>query len=185
MFSRSVVLTVAVLSLIGAASAQSNGHQKSALELAVRTDKTVYRMSDEMRLETRITNVSSNDIYLWDWDLCWNPARGLSLHIQAADGSEVNGAFLLDCVPPPPSKGSISQFVKLGPHAFHGHFDAFKLKDLVNKPGEYDIEVTFKSFIFSEWISKYLADDPIGKLPLWTADQDALRAPRIHVTVKP
>jgi hypothetical protein len=87
-------------------------------------------------------------------------------------------------VPPPPPKGSISEYIKLAPNSFHGHFDDFKLKDFVNKPGEYDIEVTFKSFVFSGLIMQYLSDDPIAKLPLWTADQDALIAPRIHISVK-
>jgi hypothetical protein len=58
MFSRPTVWAIAFLGMIGAASAQSKGHQNSTLELAVRTDKSVYRVSDVMRLETRVTNVS-------------------------------------------------------------------------------------------------------------------------------
>jgi hypothetical protein len=106
------------------------------------------------------------------------------MHIRAADGTDVRSDVLLDCLPPTPQKGTISQFIKLGPKTFHGRVDDFKLSDFVKKPGQYDIEVTFKSFISSDWILQNFSDDPIFKLPLWTDDQDALVAPRVHITVK-
>jgi hypothetical protein len=89
-----------------------------ALELAVRTDQQTYRMADKIRMETRLLNTGSEDVYLWDWDLCWNPARGLSMYLTTADGSVVHGDFLFDCVPPPPQEGNVYAFIKLEPGGF-------------------------------------------------------------------
>ena len=100
-------------------------------------------MSGEITMETQLLNTSTEDVYVWDLDFCWNPARGFSMYITMKDGSGVNGDFLLDCVPPPPKPGNVYQFIKIGPGELHGRTDTFKVKDLINKPGEFDIEVTF------------------------------------------
>jgi hypothetical protein len=47
----------------------------AALRLAVRTDRQTYRMSDKIKMETQLLNVGREDVYIWDWDLCWNPAE--------------------------------------------------------------------------------------------------------------
>jgi hypothetical protein len=102
----------------------------------------------------------------------------------------VNGDFLLDCVPPPPKPGNVYQFIKIGSGELHGRTDTFKVKDLINKPGEFDIEVTFNSFISSSFISssfiqKFLVNDPIAKLPVWTMEQPTITASRVHVVINP
>jgi hypothetical protein len=156
-----------------------------ALELIIKADRKVYRMSDTLQLETRLRNVGKEDVYVWEWDMCWNMARGLSMWIIGADGKEVESPFLLDCVPPPPREADPYQFVKLAPGAFYGHVERFKMSERVNKPGEYDLDVTFKGSLSSEWVSEFLGNEPISKLPLWTEDRPKVSAKRIHFTVKP
>src|SRR5258707_12231126 len=140
------------------------------LELTIRADRNVYRMSDTLRLETQLQNVSEEDIYIWEWDMCWNPARGLSMSIVGVDGKYVQSRFLLDCVPPPPRQGDPYQFFKLAPGSFYGHSEGFKLKDFLNKPGEYDVSATFNSFLSSQWVAQFLEGEPISKLSLWTME---------------
>src|ERR1035438_4922018 len=112
----------------------------SKLQVVVRADRETYRISDTVRLETDLVNTGEQDVYVWNWDLCWNPARGLSLHFVTPDGTFAKGKVLLDCVKPPPLKGDPYQFVKLEPMRFHGRVDDFKIADLVEAPGEYDVE---------------------------------------------
>ena len=156
-----------------------------ALELAVRTDQHTYRMSDKIRMETRLLNTGNGDVYIWDWDLCWNPARGLSMFLTTPDGSPVHGDFLFDCVPPPPKEGNVYAFIKLEPGRFYGVADEIKVTDVVSKPGEYDINVAYKSFASRSLTKEFLQHDPISKLPLWTMEQPTITAPRVHIVVKP
>ncbi len=181
-----VFLIIATMTL--AVAAQVNKAEKlaaPALELAVRTDQQTYRMSDKIRMETQLLNAGNEDVYIWEWDLCWNPARGLSKYLTAKDGSPVHGDLLLDCVPPPPREGYVYAFIKLEPGRFYGVADEIKVTDVVSKPGEYDISVTYSSFISRSSIKEFLKIDPISKLPVWTMEQPTITAPRVHIVVKP
>jgi hypothetical protein len=153
--------------------------------LAIKADRKVYNLSDSLHLETRLTNVGKGDIYIREWDLCWNPARGLSMRIVDVQGNSVRGRALLDCIPPPPREEDVYQFIRLGPDRFYGVAEDFPISDLVNGPGEYDIAATFRSFLSSEWVGEFLGKDPIAKLPLWTIEQPVLTSNRVHITVEP
>lgn len=177
-----------IATMASAVAAQVNKAEKPAapvLELAVRTDQQTYRMSDKIRMETRLLNTGNEDVYIWDWDLCWNPARGLSMYLTTPDGSPVHGDFLFDCVPPPPKEGNVYAFIKLEPGRFYGIADEIKVTDVVSKPGEYEISVTYNSFISSRSIKDSLKHDPISKLPVWTMERPTINAPRVHIVVKP
>jgi len=138
-----------------------------------------------MVIETQVLNVTNEDVYIWESDFCWNPAKGFSMYITAKDGSSARSNFLLDCLPPPPQPGSAYQFLKLKPQEFHGVRDVFEIKDFINKPGEYDIEVTFNSFLSESFVRQYFAGDPIAKLPLWTSDKPPISASLVHIAVNP
>jgi hypothetical protein len=167
--------------------AQSTGGDKqvksSSLKLEVRTDRRAYRMSETILLETQLSNVGASDVYVWNWDLCRNPARGFSMYIKAKDGRPVQSQVLLDCLPPPPKPDTPYQFIKITPRKFHGTIDSFKVKDFINKPGEYYIEVTFNSFLSGDFMQEAFANDPIAKLPLWTMEKPTVTAPPVHIVV--
>lgn len=178
-------LVIVAISLT--AVAQANRPLKSTpspMDLTVSTDRQTYRMSETIKMKTRLLNTGNEDVYIWGWDLCWNPARGLSMYVKTPDGSAVHGDFLFDCVPPPPKEGNVYQFVKLAPGRFYGLADDIKVSDIVSKPGEYDIDVTYNSFISRSFIKEFLAHDPISKFPVWTMEEPTITAPRIHITVE-
>lgn len=50
---------------------------------------------------------------------------------------------MLDCVPPPPKEGNVYAFIRLQPGRFYGLADEINVSDVVNKPGEYDLTVTY------------------------------------------
>jgi len=183
-----ILVYLMIAAMTSAVVAQVNKAERPAapsLELAVRTDQQTYRMSDKIRLETRLLNTGNEDVYIWEWDLCWNPARGLSMYFTTSDGSPAHGDFFFDCVPPPPKEGNVYAFIKLEPGRFYGVADEIKVTDVVSKPGEYDIGVTYNSFVSRSFIKESFKHDPIAKLPLWTMEQPTITAPRVHIVVKP
>lgn len=185
---RNFVLVYLVIAAMTSALAQSTKVSKPAspaLELAVRTDRRTYRMSDKIKIETQLLNTGNEDVYIWDWDLCWNPARGISVYVTTPEGSAVHGHFFFDCVPPPPAQGRVYDFVRLEPGRFYGAADEINVTDVVSKPGEYNIDVTYNSFISRSFIKEFLSHDPIAKLPVWTMEQPTIKAPRVHIIVEP
>jgi hypothetical protein len=178
-------LMIATVAVPVASQSKELKQAHPVLELTVSTDRSVYRMADTLNLQTQLLNSSDGDVYIWSRDMCWNPVRGFSLRITAPDGSLAHGDILLDCVPPPPRKGDVYAFLKLEPQNFHGRASTFKVSDLVNKPGEYDIEATFNSFLSETTIVEFYSSEPISKLPLWTMEKPTVTARRIHITVKP
>jgi hypothetical protein len=185
---RNFVLLYLTIAAMTSAIGQSNKvptPDPAALQLAVRTDRQTYRMSDKIKMETQLLNVGRDDVYIWDWDLCWNPARGLSMYVTTPNGAPINGDLLFDCLPPPPAEGHVGAFIKLEPGRFYGIADEIKVTDVVSKPGQYNIDVTYNSFISHRLINEFLSHDPIAKLPLWTMEQPTIKARRLRIVVQP
>jgi hypothetical protein len=76
-------------------------------------------------------------------------------------------------------------FIKLEPGRFYGIADEIKVTDVVSKPGQYNIDVTYNSFISRRLINEFLSHDSIAKLPLWTMEQPTIRARRLRIVVQP
>jgi hypothetical protein len=178
-------LTIAATTWAVGQSSKVPTPDPAALRLTVRTDRQIYRMSDKIKMETQLLNVGREDVYIWDWDLCWNLARGLSMYVTTPNGAAVHGNFLFDCLPPPPEEGHVYAFIKLEPGRFYGIADEIKVADVVSKPGQYNIEITYNSFLSRSWVNEFLSHDPIVKLPLWTMEQPTIKARRLHIVVQP
>jgi hypothetical protein len=101
--------TLIILLASGAAQVNKQSAEvtppSSILELTLKADHA-FRMSDRLRIETRLANIGHEAVYIWEWDMCWNPVRGLSMRITDPHGSAVQSPFLLDCIPPPPRPGA-------------------------------------------------------------------------------
>src|SRR5262249_5145012 len=119
------VLAIFALSAAQAVTGDKVDQGKSPLQLTVRVGQPSYRMSDAITLETQLTNVSDSPVFVDEWNLCWNFARGLVLHVTDAKGAEVQTDFLPDCLPPPPRTGDIYRFVKIDGGRFYGLLDKF------------------------------------------------------------
>jgi len=176
------VLLAAVIAQAGESS-DSTSERITKVELTLKTERDIYRMSDTLQIETRLSNSGSKDVYIWEKDMCWNPARGLSMRITTSAGKDVQSPVLLDCLRPPPAAGDAYQFVKIAPRAFYGHVHRFKVSDLVDKPGEYTVFATFNSFLSAHFIAETLQREPISKL--WTTDIPTITSNRIQIKVRP
>lgn len=179
------VLACLIAAAMTSALARVNKADKPALQLTVRTDHHTYRMSDKVRMETQLLNTGNEDVYIWEWDLRWNFARRLSMYLTTPDGTAVQGDFLFDCVPPPQKEGNVYAFVKLEPGRFYGITDEIKMTDVVSKPGEYDLSVTYNSSISRSFLKEILKHDAISTLSVWTMEQPAIKAPKVRIIIKP
>jgi hypothetical protein len=185
---RNFVLLYLTIAAVTSAVGQQNKAltpDPTALRLTVRTDRHTYRMSDKIKMEAQLLNAGKEDVYIWDWDLCWNPARGLSMYVTTPDGVAVHGDLLFDCLPPPPAGDHLNAFIKLEPGRFYGIADEIKVTDVVTKPGQYNIDVTYNSFLSRRLINESLSHDPISKLPLWTMEQPTIKSHRLRIVVQP
>ena len=179
-----VLIVVAAISSL-AQAANKPAQRQMQLQLTAKPDRLVYRMSDTIKVQTQLLNTGIGDVYVWGSDLCWNMARGLSIYLVRSDGSPARGKVLFDCLPPPPSNGEAEGFLKLRAGASHATSDDFTASDLVDKPGEYDLQITFTSFLSRKWIRQFYPSKPIAKLPIWTLEEPKLTSPRVHLTIKP
>jgi len=70
--SKYFVAVFLVFTVVALAAAQSKTVSKQQspqpLTLTARTDRQVYRMSEEITMETRLLNAGREDVYVWDWD---------------------------------------------------------------------------------------------------------------------
>ncbi|HKO13105.1 MAG TPA: hypothetical protein VJV22_14115 [Acidobacteriaceae bacterium] len=175
-----------MLGLVVAAAAQLRHQQQppsTQLRLQVSTDRQSYKLADSLQLDAQLVNTGEEDVYIYTWDLCWNAFRGLSLHLISSDDSAARGHVLLDCVPPPPDPRDVYQFVRLEPRRVYGLMDTFKVRDVVSKPGDYRLQVTFSGSLSRDWIHESMATVPIATLPLWTMERPPLKSNTIQLTI--
>ncbi|HKO19385.1 MAG TPA: hypothetical protein VJU82_10920 [Acidobacteriaceae bacterium] len=130
-------------------------------------------------------NTGDADLYVSALEGCWNPLDGLNLHLIATDGTSkpLSGSGL--CHPLPPKPGDVYQFLRLGPGTFYGQIVKFDLADVLKKPGQYQLQVTYRPFLSHAWIERFMAREPIANLPLWTAEEPVLKSETFQVTVTP
>jgi hypothetical protein len=150
------------------------------LQLTVRTDKQTYSIKSEMLLEVQLTNVGRDTVYVYRWNLCWGQGPALNMRVKDAEGRDVYTSILWDCIPPPPKPGEPSQFIRLEPSNFYGLRNEIKLRQIVNKPGKYQLTIQIGSFPSPE----FLKDAGFPNLPYWTTLDKPLTR-RILITVTP
>jgi hypothetical protein len=183
------VQAILTLLLLLPATVPGNGERSHAtsrdetlrLTLSVTTSQHEYRMSDEVRFETQLTNTGNRELYLFD-EPCWN---FLNVQVFTTHDEKVAGKpdFIRDCIPPPPGPNDASRFTRLGPGDVQRVAQKFGITELVPKPGEYDIVLLYRSELSAEWVHKY-GGKKITALRIWTSEQPVLKSNRLHLVVK-
>ena len=165
-------------------SASAPGAGSLYLELGVTAPRQTYRMKDKVQFEVRLRNTGTRDLYLLD-DICWNPGNLLNVHVFNPAGKEVSGKsdFLRDCLPPPPEADDMSRFRLLKPGAAYGVTEKFSIRELVPKPGDFDVLVAYHSVISAKWIREY-GGEKIASLPVWTSELPTVASNQIHIVVR-
>ena len=153
--------------------------------LTIRVNQQSYRMSDKVPLEVQLTNTGTSTLYLFD-DVCWNPGNFLTIHVFTTEGKEVSGKldYLRDCLPPSPRRNDISRFIRLEPRTFYGVLEDFTVRELVPRPGDYDIVVYYEAALSADWIAKY-GGTKMAELPVWTRNRPVLASNHLRVAFRP
>ena len=49
----------------------------------------------------------------------------------------------------------MSSFFRLEPQSFYGVIEKYAVRELVDRPGEYDVVVHYEAALSTDWIAKY------------------------------
>jgi hypothetical protein len=139
-------------------------------------------MKDKMHIEVQVANGGDDDVYIWDGIFCWGQGGALNIRALTSAGKQVHPAsdFLLDCVPPPPKEGDLTQFIRIGPGRFYGLTGDFDLRDLVDGPGERTLVIRLGGVLSLEFIRTL----GYPELPYWTSEDKPLIS-EVHLTITP
>jgi hypothetical protein len=164
--------------LVGTAFTQSQegiGHdqQSSRVDVALRTDKSSYRLGDEITFDVLLTNNSRVPVYLYSF-LARGESASLSLWPKdAITGKDIPQVVIADSITPPPT--SKDDFIKLLPRHVYGVVIKTTLANLnVQKNGTY------------EFVAEYHSPIPSSRsfgFPIWSSEMGRVSSNRVTITV--
>jgi hypothetical protein len=134
-------LFFAVLALCTAQSAKNEGPM---LTVTLTSDKTVYSLAGDIRLDVHVTNEGRSPLTVFG-ELLWGHAGGLVLHVTDTSNSGVPAKTLDDDMVVPSTLEDRNSFVVLSPKHYLGTSRVEHLSELVEKPGTYFIQVKYVS----------------------------------------
>jgi hypothetical protein len=158
-------------------TAQSAKNEEPMLTATLTSDRTDYSLSDDIRLDARVTNAGKSPLTVFG-ELLWGHAGGLVLRVTDKSNKEIPAKALDDDMVVPSTLEDRNSFVVLGPGHYLGRTRVEHLSELVEKPGTYLIQV--------EYISPVPRD--FGQGPdFWSREKPPVWSNKIevHVTGKP
>jgi hypothetical protein len=178
------LISIALLCSSFVAFAQAGPKAHQALDLSIRTDRTVYGRNDSVELQLQITNYGPNNPYIWKTDLCWECVQALKLHVIAENGREISSTSTSDLPPIPPRPGHPEDFIRIEPGTFYGTVTDLKAGNLFTQPGKYELFVTYDSGLPVEFVSWFPKNDPATKIPVRTEGDPTLTSNRLQITLE-
>ena len=169
------VVRVLILLMCSLAAAQS-ADLEPELTVTLRSMKSGYRITDEIKLEVELLNAGHRP-FLIRRQLGWGYGR-TDIGVFDSKGKQVVTTVLADELPPPPVA---EDFLKLGPHEFFGVLVQEPITNFVNVPGTYQFVVNYTSHVSDEWVRDHL------KLPMlfWSRERGTVQSQRVTVVVRP
>jgi hypothetical protein len=163
---RLFVLTTLFVFTVQAEAAQP------ALRITLASDRSTVTMADHLILDIRIENVGEAPISVFG-DLRWGERGGLILHLGpwAEDGPIPlfidEGAFMKQ-------EATSDVLVKLNPQVFVGTTRSLQVRDLVRRPGTYNVWVEYHCPIPSTTFDR----------PFWSWESGSLFSSALNLHVK-
>lgn len=131
-------------------SAQSPKRDEPMLTATLASDKKVYSLADDIRLDVRVTNAGRSTLTVFG-QLLWGHAGGLVLHVYDASDNEVAAKMLDDDMVVPTTLADRNSFVVLSRNHYLGTTRVEHLAELVAKPGKYVIQAEYVSPVPAEF----------------------------------
>lgn len=131
------------------------------------TDRTSYKINQSIALYAGVRNMNEDkSIYIYR-NLAWGYGGGLVLHLRDSAGREVRPTVMDDTMlPPPKSLDDKGIFVELKAEEIFGLGRILSLRDMIKSPGQYYLQVEYKSPL-----SCSIVDSKLQHLPaLWHED---------------
>jgi hypothetical protein len=154
---------------------QKNNKDKSnSLSITLRAEKDIYKPEEKINLQTSVTNLSSNTLYIYSI-LTWGRSASLSLIVADSNGKPIQGKFLNDSIPPPPRPNDNHSFVRLYPNHFLGTKYSASLSELnIDKPGKYLLLVEYHSPILA---------NSVELTPFWGKENGVVQSNTVSIEV--
>jgi hypothetical protein len=146
-----------------------------ALQAVLSSSRAEYGTTDEVTLEVKLVNVSSEPVTLWG-KLMWGYAGGFVLRAFEESGSEVQRDAYDDDLLIPSMLGDPTNFVKLAPNHLLGILRKDRASDLFRKPGEYRLRVEYRSPVPLKY--KNQSD-------FWSTERGVVSSEFIHLRITP
>ena len=149
-------------------------NERSQLQISARTDKTIYKQNEVLKLEASVRNVSTKPIYVYGL-LGWSDLGSFEFHAYGSDGKEIMPNIFADSMSGVPRDRT--DFVKLEYNHFLGAVFNIPLQYLnLNRPGKYTIVVEYHGPLPKEF--------GLG-LDIWPREKGSLYAEPVEIEVMP
>ena len=169
----SMCLGLLAVLLMGTTFGQTANNGQRRLVVSLITDRSIYKIGDEITLNVLLTNISSTPINLYSY-LAPGESASISVWVKdEASGRDIPQTVIADSItPPPPSK---DVFIKLLPKHVYGVALKSTLANFgVEKQGRYEI--------IAEYHSPIPSSISFG-LPIWSAEDGTLSSNRVTIAV--
>lgn len=146
------------------------------LSVKVTTDRTSYRLSDEIRLEIARRNVGTSGLFIysrWEWGIS-------KIRVFDSKGNEVRDAmYPLPVDDPPPL--TAADFVLLQPGQSSATRIERRVSELVKShPGEYELVVEYVPYLSDHLARRYIKQPDI---PFWSEQRGTVTSNRIKIRI--
>jgi len=144
------------------------------LAVALEADRTSGTIDDSIVLTVLLKNVGREPLFLYG-KLTWGMSSSLFLVVTGESGEPVPITYLDDEIPPTPSRGDKSLFIKLNPGHIFGTTRIDRFSELVPKAGIYYLWVEYHG----PFPRRYAAGSPA-----WGVEDQRLDSNKIKIEVR-
>jgi hypothetical protein len=179
--SQAGIVAMIVLSSLAAPSSMAFSQAprpSPGLKLSIKSEKASYGMGGAVQMELEFLNTGERPV-LWYRELGAGIGR-TNIRVLDEHGRDVVTEFLADELPPPPRPGSTEGFVEIKKGESCKSPLTVSLKELVNRPGTYEVFIEYTSTISKAWAQRYLRL-PVDRI--WTRDRGMIVSNHIRITV--
>ena len=148
----------------------------TGLEVSLVPDRYIYKRSDDVNLEVKLTNTNGvKDIFVYG-TLEFGPRASFMLYRRDSKGQDVPTKFFPDAWELPPEPNDTSAFVKLLPDHFLGTYSRTSISKLnMVRPGRYSMWMEYLCPIS-------IADARVS--PFWGSENGIIKSNVIHIEVR-
>jgi len=148
------------------ARAGSTARAADRVKVVLTTELRKVSLRDSLVLDVALRNDGRNPIFVYA-DIGWGYGAGLVIHFRNDRGKEVGPTFSDDTMlPPPPSNDDPTMFARLDRGNFFGTRRELPLKEYLNAPGKYTLQIEYWSRLPCHFV-----DPKLQQLPaVWHED---------------